>query len=633
MAGRAKRSDRVDRFQSAFEAAWDALSSHAFFRPLTSDPTGAELPVARVRRHETTSVVDTRGWARVRADGLIEANPYQRGNQEEWLWVLTHCLLHLGFGHLDHEGYVDDAYATACCVSVARFQQTLRLGAPPMGVPATLPATSEDVLAARWRTEGIPELFAAMAVGGTAPDIAVTRAEGDVGHDRQPSSGSHPAVPPAGTGAGPTSGASGVRRLSWTDRLSIGLAASAASAVAASGHTRHESAGGPDPNSAWEVARRWFVSAYPLLAALAAGFTIVANRELAQQHHISIAAVDTASAEIYINPLAPLREPGWRFVLAHEMLHAALRHGDRVGGRDPYLWNVAADYVINDWLVEMGVGEIPDGLLYDPRLHAMSAEEVYDRIAGDLRRLRRMGTLRGRGVGDILTHPLGRVSDPIDLDAFYRRALALGLANHQSRGRGLLPAGLVEEIRVLDHPPLPWDAQLARWFDEHIPAVEKRRTYARASRRQSSTPHIPRPAWYRPEEEEKRVTFGVVLDTSGSMNHQLMGKALGAIASFSLARDVPAARVVFCDAVAYDAGYLPVGEIAGRVRVRGRGGTVLQAGIRLLERAEDFPPTGPILIITDALCDVLRVRREHAYLIPSDANLPFTARGPIFRVR
>ena len=43
--------------------------------------------------------------------------------------------------------------------------------------------------------------------------------------------------------------------------------------------------------------------------------------------------------------------------MAHEMLHAALRHGTRRQGRDPYIWNVACDYVINGWLVEMGVGD------------------------------------------------------------------------------------------------------------------------------------------------------------------------------------------------------------------------------------------------------------------------------------
>ncbi|BAC69576.1 hypothetical protein AQJ43_07170 [Streptomyces avermitilis] len=89
----------------------------------------------------------------------------------------------------------------------------------------------------------------------------------------------------------------------------------------------------------------------------------------------------------------------------------------------------------------------------------------------------------------------------------------------------------------------------------------------------------------------------------------------------------------FCDAAPHDAGYLPVTVIAGRLRVHGRGGTVLQPGIDLLHRADDLPPGAPVPVITDGWCDVLRVRREHAYLIPQGARLPFTARGPVFRVR
>ncbi|MDQ0943896.1 putative metal-dependent peptidase [Streptomyces sp. V1I1] len=116
------------------------------------------------------------------------------------------------------------------------------------------------------------------------------------------------------------------------------------------------------------------------------------------------------------------------------------------------------------------------------------------------------------------------------------------------------------------------------------------------------------------------------------MSSTLLGKALGAIASYAEARDVPAVRVVFCDAAAYDAGFLPPGEIAGRVRVRGRGGTELLPGIDLLRRADDFPPTAPVLVITDGWCDTLRIRREHAFLIPRGATLPFTPRGPMFRL-
>ncbi len=421
--------------------------------------------------------------------------------------------------------------------------------------------------------------------------------------------------------------------MDWQLAFASALTRTMSVAMDLAGGRRDSMYGGPTRLQPWERALSWFVSSYPLLGGIAAGIKVVADAELARAHGISVAAVDTEAAEIYINPLRRFDDEEWRFVLAHEMLHAALRHGDRCGTRDPFLFNIAADYVINGWLREMDVGTMPEGLLYDPELKDLSAEEVYDRIAGDLRRTRRLATLRGKGAGDILGGPLGSPRDYVDLDEFYRRGLARGLDLHQQHERGFLPGGLIEEIRTLSHPPLPWDAQLARWFDEFVPRPEPVRSYARPSRRQSSTPDIPRAGHYFPPEEIARCTFGVVLDTSGSMDRTLLGKALGAIASYAEARDVPAARVVFCDAAPHDAGYVAVTDIAGRVRVHGRGGTVLQPGIDLLQRADDFPPGAPVLVITDGWCNVLRVRREHAYLIPQNARLPFTARGPVFRVR
>ena len=604
-----RRQTAPDPWREAFDHAYRAVAFHPLFRPLYYDPTGGGLPRVWGHWQDSDALARTGAWAWVHGDGFIAANKRKRGTADEWMWVLSHCVLHLGFGHLDGEPTIDPAYAAACCVAVARFQAGLKLGKPPVEVPAELPTTDEAVLARRWRDTGVPSAYASCGIGGVESDLRLGR---------------------------PYVVRTGALSLGWTDRFAIGLAAAATDAVEQAGEVRHRESDGPPPNSPWEQARRWFVSSYPLLAALAAGFRIVADRELAQAWEISIAAVDASSAEIYVNPLVRLSDMECRFIIAHEMLHAALRHADRVAHRDPFLWNIATDYVINGWLVEMGVGEMPEDVLYDPELRGLSSEAVYDRIVRDMRRFRKLATLRGRGLGDVLGSPLpgrGEACRGLDLDDYYRRALQSGLAYHDSNGRGLLPAGLVDEIRVLDQPPLPWDAQLARWFDEHFPATEKRRSYARPSRRQGSTPDIPRPGWVTPEEVVRRPTFGVVLDTSGSMSSTLLGKALGAIASYALARDVPAARVVFCDAVAYDAGYLPVEEIAGRVRVRGRGGTVLQPGVNLLERADDFPADGPILVITDGYCDTVRIRREHAFCVPAGVTLPFTPRAPVFWLR
>jgi predicted metal-dependent peptidase len=355
---------------------------------------------------------------------------------------------------------------------------------------------------------------------------------------------------------------------------------------------------------------------------------------------ISVAAVSCVAEEMYINPAAGLSRPELRFVMAHEFLHAALRHDVRHEWRDSYLWNVACDFVINGWLTEMGVGERPDDVLYDAELAGMSAEEIYDRIASDLRlkrRLLRSATFAGVGAPDILPGEEGfwTRGEGVDLDGFYRRALAEGLEYHRNNGRGLLPEGLVEEIRALGHPPIPWDVELAKWFDAFFSPVEKKRSYARLSRRQSATPDIPRPSYIMSPEALEGRTFGVVLDTSGSMDRHLLATALGAIASYAESRDVPAVRVIFCDAEAYDQGYMKPEDIAGRVKVRGRGGTILQPGIDKLKEAKDFPKEAPILIITDGYCEerLLLHGKEHAYLIPEKNTLPFPPKGKVFRMR
>ncbi|WP_067174385.1 vWA domain-containing protein [Microtetraspora niveoalba] len=599
-----RRKRKADPWREAVHAGWALVRAHPLFQSL-----GGYLYEAPDGR------LPSDGWAYITAGGSVYHHPKRRGDPLEWAWVFAHCLLHAGFGHLDPRTAGEEdlgrdeiphspevrraplaAYRAACCVAVDRFLHTLKIGRPPE-TPPPFPQEDERALAARWRMTGVPAEFQTTKY----PDFFV---------------GSEDVA----------------KRVDFQRSFAIGISAAAYWAIDAAGG---RGSGGGGVKKPWDLALGWFVSSYPLLGALATGMTIVADADLARAWNISVAAVNAQAAEIYVNPLRSMTTDEWRFVLAHEMLHAALRHGDRAGWRDPYLWNVACDYIVNGWLVEMGVGTMPEGLLYDPALKGLSGEAVYDRIAGDLRRLRKLATLRGRGVGDVLGEPLPRPGAPgryVDLDDYYRNALASGLVYHRTSGRGDVPAGLEEEIRALDQPPLPWDAALARWFEEHVPAVERRRSYGRASRRQSATPDIPRPGWVRPEEVVRQATFGVVLDTSGSMDVKLLGKALGAIASYALARDVPRARVVFCDAAAYDAGYLAVEDIAAKVRVRGRGGTVLQPGIDLLERADDFPPEGPILVITDGACDVVRIRREHAFLIPAAAHLPFRPRGPVFRM-
>jgi len=589
------------------------IAQHPLFNPLWRR--------AYVLRDKQRTRCPENGWAVVASNGTIHVHPTRRGEPEEWAYALAHCLLHLGFDHFrkpDRLEHDPRHWNDACDLFLAAFLRQLKIGHPPIEMQApdddSFGADEQRIYSALEHGRRLPAHWQGCgAAGPNAPDMLFV------------------ATPPARYSYG--------KPTDWPELLAVGLTQAVTNAVLVAGGEL------PSLNSETAIrtpaqrAREWFISSYPLLGALAAAFRIVEDAQICQREGISVAAVDPRSREIFLNPLAGLDAQECRFVMAHELLHVGLRHDARCQGRDPYLWNVACDYVVNGWLVEMNVGALPQiGGLYDATLKGESAEAIYDRIVTDLRRFRRLRTLRGVGVSDILERGLPDWRDlgaGVDLDAFYRSCLAQGLEYHRSAERGLLPAGLIEEIQALSQPPIPWDVELARWFDDFFPPVERIRTYARPSRRQSATPAIPRPRWVLPPDWADGRTFAVILDTSGSMSRATLARALGAIASYSLARDVPLARVVFCDAATYDQGYLRPEDIAGLVKVRGRGGTILQPAIDLLEDASDFPPEGPILLITDGYCDHLRVPggREHAYLLPEGRSLPFIPRGPVFRIK
>lgn len=585
-----------------FDAGYKLVAQHPLFAPLAS--------CAWIHRREgRDNLCPANGWAVVTTNGYVHVHPTRRADPEEWAYALAHCLLHLGFGHFRRHAQPRE-WNAACCTFIARFLAELKLGRAPMGLhgPVELPAASEERAYEAFCERGIPAELAGLGTAG-------------------PHAGDLVFAEPSGW----------QRDVKWGEIFGQGLAAAVTSAVQVAAGVKPALGAVEYANSPAQRARSWFISSYPLLGALAASFRVIEDPLLCHRMGVSVAAVHAGTKEVYMNPAAGLDEMQCRFVMAHELLHVGLRHEARRQGRDPFLWNIACDYVINGWLVEMGVGHLPSmGLLHDPELKGLSAEAIYDRVVTDLRRFRRLATFRGAGVGDVLDSDgpaWWSAGDGVTLDEFYRRSLSQGLSYHYEQGRGLLPGGLEEEIRALGQPPIPWDVELAKWFDHYFPPPDKVQTYARPSRRQSSTPDIPRPRWIPAPDWEEGRTFGVLLDTSGSMDRELLAKALGTIASYSIARDVPAVRVVFCDAATYDQGYMAPEAIAQSVKVRGRGGTILQPGVDLLERAEDFPPDGPLLIITDGACDKLHVRREHAYLVPEGHHVPFVAAGPVFYIK
>lgn len=592
------KQEQEDIALQKFNAGYKMVDQHPLFHVLSNH-------VSIVRNKN--SQYPEHGLAFVSKNGYIYCNPKRRAEPAQWARAIAHCLLHLAMEHFKEKEHPVE-WNIACDCMVEKFLWDLKFGSSLYDSILPSGINEEEKLYQRLcQMSDKLEYMGFSTAGKDTSDMIFTSEKSRYSY-RKP--------------------------VKWSQVFAAGLSEAVRSAVCvACGFKESLLEDAKERDTKAYQTKQWFISSYPLLGAIAANFKLIEDPLICQRMEIHIAAISLTLSELYINSAFYLDTEELRFVMAHEFLHAALRHDIRQEWRDSYLWNVACDYVINQWLTEMGVGERPEGLLYDEQFKGMNAETIYDRIVTDMRMYRKLATLRGIGLGDILPGESFSKAD-VDLDEFYRRALAQGLSYHQEQDRGYLPEGLIEEIRALSHPSIPWDVELARWFDEQFTPIEKTRSYGRPSRRQSATPDIPRPNWVVSEVALEGRTFGVVLDTSGSMERGLLAMALGAIASYSAARDVPAARIIFCDAMAYDAGYMKPEDVAGTVKVKGRGGTVLQPGIELLERAEDFPKEAPILIITDGYCDkVVLHGRQHAFLIPLRATLPFLPKGKVFRMR
>lgn len=529
-------------------------------------------------------------------------------NASDWLPIIGHLTLHLALNHASRRENRDPLlWSAACDLVTDRILQSLSSVRPEsLLTPADLPGTEEEVYDQLVQSKNIGTIRT--WAGDGRPDIL------NLGRWHAPEP-------------------------EWEIRLAQGIREAAADAVHnAADHLLDESERTSKISPKLIRARRWVLHNLPLLGAIAEQVKIIESQEICERMDIPVAAICGHMGEMYLNPATNFTYEEWLFVYVHELLHVALLHHSRGRGRDPLVYNWACDFVINAWLIEMGIGQVPRiGLLYDPTLAGLTSEEIYDLLMANKRKCRGFAGSKG----DILLDMPGRKifrGDVSTLDDMWRSCLKAGVALH-CNGRGTVPLALLEEIQSLFTPPVPWDVELARWMDLHVPLPRDwRRTYARASRRQSSTPDIPRPARYIPQETLDACTFGVVLDTSGSMDRQLLGRALGAISSYADARDVPAVRVVLCDAQPYDRGYVQPTELRGTYPVTGRGGTVLQPALNFLLGRSDFPTSAPIMIITDGFCEEeILCPREHCFLLPrknpeQDKWRSLRTSAPIFRV-
>jgi predicted metal-dependent peptidase len=182
------------------------------------------------------------------------------------------------------------------------------------------------------------------------------------------------------------------------------------------------------------------------------------------------------------------------FLVGHEILHAVYDHMGRRGDRLPRLSNIAADYCVNQDLVEQRIGEkisvVP--ILFDSKFKGQSYEEVYNYLYENADKIN-MEQLEqmildehleddgSDGDGNESKDGKGRPKlSKEEAQAIRDEIKGAVIAAAQAAGAGNLPSGVKRLLKDMTEPVIGWKELL----QQQIPSVFKNDfTWARPSRR------------------------------------------------------------------------------------------------------------------------------------------------------
>lgn len=382
-------------------------------------------------------------------------------------------------------------------------------------------------------------------------------------------------------------------------------------------------------------------------------------------------AIDTAATDgesLFFNPdflcrLKPSQRDG---LLAHELLHAALLHVPRLGTRNPLLWNVAVDIVVNGMVSAEQHLDLPEGSVRDPKLEHLRAEEVYEVILKDRNTVSRHLGLKDlrpdlREAGDKHKGPQGNKStgdgqtprrnhgsatnggntkpgangstdggkQATPMDAATRKQLerkwneALSRAAAAAMTQGKFPATLARQVGSLLTPQVDWRTRLWQYL------VRTPDDFAGFDRRM---------LWnelYLEQLEGESVTVDVCVDTSGSVDEAGLRAFLSEVQGIVNAYHKIEVRLYYADAGCH--GPYPLEKSHAIPRPVGGGGTDFRP---FFQAVQSCPPSNPhgtrlLVYLTDGYGTFPSHAPEHPCLwviAPggvTDAQVPF---GEVLRM-
>ena len=231
------------------------------------------------------------------------------------------------------------------------------------------------------------------------------------------------------------------------------------------------------------------------------------------------------------------------FVVGHEVMHCVYEHCGEFGrlmdkkeeDRDMKLWNIAADYKVNQALVEASVGAMPKMALHDRKFYKSYTEEIYELLkqtgeADDKETLdvHMIGDGNedkdGKG-GDGKDDPTGRKApikiSPQEAEAIKDQMKQAVIQSAQSTDAGTLPGDIKRIINGMTNPKMDWRELLNISIQS---LVKSDFTFMRQSRKSKSM------GIYLPgQKNEDKIDVAIGLDVSGSISSSMIEEFLGEV--------------------------------------------------------------------------------------------------------
>ena len=224
------------------------------------------------------------------------------------------------------------------------------------------------------------------------------------------------------------------------------------------------------------------------------------------------------------------------FVLAHEILHMVFDHLTRREDRDPRLYNIACDYIVNNLLVDDRIGTIPSivNCFQDFKYRGWASEAVYDDLYEQAKQngeeyLKQLGEMLDEhidweGEGDEGDEGEGKgrpTYSKAERDAIKDEIKEAMIQASQSAGAGNTPVGVQRLIKELTEPKMNWRELIQQQIQS---TIKSDYTFSRPSRKGWHTGAILPGMNF-----DETIDICVAIDMSGSIGNAQAADFLGEV--------------------------------------------------------------------------------------------------------